>query len=224
MATFGLVHGGAHGAWCWERVVAALEAAGQSAVAVDLPCDDEDAGAAEYAALVTESLRTSGDDVVLVGHSLGGLTLPLVAQSRPVRHLIFVAALLPVPGQSLRDQQALEPEMMFPYAGGPAGLRDRFYNTCAREDADRAMALMRPQALKPFVETTPLRSWPEVPSSYVLCTEDRACNPDWGRRAARDRLGVDAVELEGTGHSPFMDRPAELVQLFLRLTGERAAA
>lgn len=223
--TFALVHGGAHGAWCWERVVAALDARGHRAVAVDLPCEDEDAGAGEYAALVVDALAGADGPVVVVGHSLGGLTTPLVAAARPVRGLVFVAALLPVPGKSLRDQQQLEPEMMFPYRGGRAGLRERFYATCSPEDADLAMSRIREQALKPYVESTPLAAWPDVPSTYVVCELDRACNPEWARRAARERLGVEPVELAGTGHSPFLDRPNELAGLLVahaRATAEPA--
>jgi pimeloyl-ACP methyl ester carboxylesterase len=131
--------------------------------------------------------------------------------------MVFISGLLPSPGLSLRDQQAAEPEMMFPYRGGVAGLRERFYHRCEPEDADRAMTLLRRQALKPFVETTPLAAWPELPSSYVLGTEDRACNPDWSRRAARERLGVEPIELEGSDHSPFLSRPDELARLLVEL-------
>lgn len=219
--TFALVHGGAHGAWCWDRVVAELARAGHRGVAADLPCDDDGAGAAEYAAVVVASLADAVGRVAVVAHSLGGLTAPLVAAARPVERLVFLAALLPVPGKSLREQQAEEPEMMFPYSGGPEGLRGRFYNTCSPEDAARAMSLIRPQSLTPFVEKTPLQRWPHIPCSYVVCSEDRACNPAWARAAARARLGVEPRELAGTGHSPFLDRPQELTALLLELADAR---
>jgi pimeloyl-ACP methyl ester carboxylesterase len=219
-ATLGLVHGGAHGAWCWERLVPELEARGHVAVAPDLPCDDDSAGAAEYADVVSTALSGSNGNVVLVAHSLGGLTAPLVAERRPVVRMVFVAGLLPVPGKSFRDQQAEEPDILFPYRGGRPGLRDRFFGNCSAEDADWAMARIRDQALKPFTEPTPLRAWPDVPSSYVICTDDRACNPAWSRRAARNRLGVEPIELIGSDHSPFHSRPAELADLLVRLATE----
>jgi pimeloyl-ACP methyl ester carboxylesterase len=219
--TFALVHGGAHGSWCWARVVDALHEGGHRGIAVDLPCEDDQAGAAEYAAVVSRSLSGIDDAVVVVGHSLGGLTIPLVALTRPVARLIFVAALLPVPGKSLRDQQAVEPHMMFPYSGGRPGLRDRFYNTCSPEDTDEAMTRIRDQALKPYIEPSPLSQWPAVPCSYIVCGEDHACNPDWARSAARERLGTEPIELSGTGHSPFIDRPAELAGLLVELAAGR---
>ena len=49
MATFGLVHGSWHGAWCWERLVPELEARGHRAVAVDLPAEDPAAGLTRHA-------------------------------------------------------------------------------------------------------------------------------------------------------------------------------
>jgi pimeloyl-ACP methyl ester carboxylesterase len=46
---------------------------------------------------------------------------------------------------------------------------------------------------------------------WLVCRDDRATNPAWGRRAAMERLGSTAVELDG-GHSPFLTRPVELAQ------------
>lgn len=215
--TFALVHGGAHGAWCWERLVPELAAAGHRSVAMDLPCEDETAGAAEYADVVVQALDDVDTPIVLVAHSLGGLTAPLVASIVPVRLTVFVCGLLPVPGKSFRDQQESEPDIMFPYRGGPPGLRDRFYHRCAPADADRAMRRLRRQALRPFVELSPLERWPAGPAAYVLCTEDRACNPDWSRRAVPERLGIEPIELSGSDHSPFLSRPADLAAILLDL-------
>lgn len=215
MTTFGLVHGGAHGAWCWERLIPELERRGRRAIAPDLPCSDESAGASEYAEVILDSLADVDDDVVLVGHSLGGLVLPLVAGARPTERMVFVCGLLPKPGLSFRDQQAVEPDILFPYRGGRPGLRDRFYAQCPPELADWAMGRLRDQALKPYVEVTPLVAWPEVPSTYILCTEDQACNPAWSRRAARERLGIEPIELAGSDHSPFLGRPSILADLLV---------
>jgi pimeloyl-ACP methyl ester carboxylesterase len=207
--TFALIHGGAHGAWCWTRLIAELERAGHRAVAMDLPCEDNDAGAADYARAVLGALPDDDEPIVVVAHSLGGLTAPLVPAARATRCLIFVSALLPEPGRTFRDQQEDE-EIMFPYHGGFAGLRDRFFNRCKPADADWAMSRLRRQSETPFTETTPLAAWPDVPLAYVFSSDDRAVSPDWSRRAARERLAVEPVELVGADHSPFLSRPAEL--------------
>ena len=71
---------------------------------------------------------------------------------------------------------------------------------------------LRPQAYGVLNEITPMTAWPDVARSSIVCRDDRAINPDWVRAAARDRLGVEAIELEG-GHSPFLVRPAELARV-----------
>ena len=78
MTTFALVHGGGHGGWCWERVAPLLESRGYQVATPDLPIDDVKAGAAQWAEAVVESLRDCDDDVVVVGHSMGGLAIPVV--------------------------------------------------------------------------------------------------------------------------------------------------
>ena len=84
------------------------------------------------------------------------------------------------------------------------------------------MARLRRQSLTPFAEITPLRRWPAVPSAYLVGTQDHATNPDWARRAARERLGVDAIELTGSDHSPFLNRPAELADLLISLAASQS--
>ena len=106
MTTFALVHGAWHGAWCWERLVGPLERRGHGALAIDLPVDDVDAGNGEYADVVAAFTAPAGDDVILVGHSLNGLILPLVAARRPVAALVYLCAFLPLEGKSLDDQFA----------------------------------------------------------------------------------------------------------------------
>jgi len=227
MATFGLVHGAWHGAWCWERLIPELAARGHQAVAMDLPCEDPEAGAARYAEVVDAALPRT-DDLVLVGHSLGGLTIPLVAVRRPVRLLAFLCAALPVPGQSLEEQVAADPTLYAPgYATHPGrvvhpdgstswasadSVREVFYHDCAPADVARAWPRLRRQSRAPRREPCPLLAWPEVPRVSIVAREDHAVNPVWARRAARERLGVAPIELAGS-HSPFLSRPAELAAL-----------
>src|SRR3954447_8046026 len=113
MTTFALVHGAWHGAWCWGLLVPELESLGHRVVAVDLPCDDPRATFSTYADIVVSALDGEpSDDIVLVGHSLGGLTVPLVAARRPVQHMVFVSALIAVPGRSFLDQTRADRDMM----------------------------------------------------------------------------------------------------------------
>ena len=237
MATFGLVHGAGHGAWCWERLIPILEALGHRALAMDLPCEDPTAGATRYAEIVDRALPPARD-LVLVGHSLAGLTIPLVAARRPVRRLVFLCAIVPEFGRSLLDQVRANPDLYHPVSRSHPGrltaadgtvtfrdaaaARDVFYQDCSPEDVRWAFARLRPQAAAPRREACPLSAWPPGERAYVLCRQDHAIAPDWSRRVAKERLGVEAIELDGS-HSPFIAQPAVLAGVLDRLAGERAA-
>jgi pimeloyl-ACP methyl ester carboxylesterase len=228
LTVFALIHGGWHGGWAWEHVVAELERAGHGAVAPDLPCEDVEADAPDYARVVLDAVGDA-EDVVVVGHSLGGLTAPLVAAARPVRQLVLLAALLPEPGLSLIDQLKAERGILtFP----PEALthddqrRSRWtdaevaatsmYSDCPALVAAAAFARLRTQAAAPQVRPARLQAWPDVPTEYIVCTADRVVSPAWGARRAGE-LGLPVSELP-SGHSPMLSRPAELAELLLRYT------
>jgi pimeloyl-ACP methyl ester carboxylesterase len=227
VTTFALVHGAWHGAWCWERLTPELERRGHAVVAVDLPCDDPAATFADYAGVVVAALDGADGDVVVVGHSLGGLTIPLVAARRPVRALAYLCALVPIPGASLAEQLRAEPETFVP--GYDAGLtidaerrtsrwadflvaRERLYGDCPEPDARWAFERLRPQASGGNRVPCPLDALPDVPAISIVSAADRTVAPGWSQHVARERLGVAPVELAGD-HSPFLSRPAELAAL-----------
>ena len=225
MTALVLVHGSYHGAWCWERLAPELERLGHTVTAVDLPISDPAAGASEYADAVAAEVDWF-EPPVIIGHSTGGLTIPIVAARRPVRQLVFLAAMLPKPGMSANEQRAAEPIDGAGPSGsaewtdlgedvwlvGPNTATEMFFPDAAPADAAWAAGQLRPQSYRPMNEVTPLTAWPDVPSAYIVCRDDRAVSPDWARRAARDRLGIEPVEIDG-GHSPFITRPMELAAL-----------
>jgi len=94
-----LVHGSYSGAWVWEQVRPDLEERGNRVTAIDLPVSDPNAGAGAYARTIIEAVDWT-EPPVLVGHSMSGLVVPVVAAARPVRRLVFVAAFLARPGVS----------------------------------------------------------------------------------------------------------------------------
>lgn len=225
--TFVLVHGAFHGAWCWELVVKELEARGHEAIAVDLPAEEPSAGAARCAEVVAAAAGGAADPVV-VGHSMGGVVIPVVATMMPVARLVFVAGLVPRPGMAMNDIRAAEPvdaptdleNPEFEHLGdgvwrvGPNTARRLFYHDVPDDLAAWAIARLRPQAYLTLRETTPLESWPDTPADYIVCRDDRAVNAEWGRMVARDQLGTIAREIDG-GHSPFLTRPAELAEMLV---------
>ena len=107
MSTFALVHGAWHGAWCWERLTPEVEALGHRVITMELPVDDSSASFEDYADVVCAAVAdVDGDELVLVGHSLAGHTVPLVAARRPIRRLVYLCALVPIPGQSFVQQMS----------------------------------------------------------------------------------------------------------------------
>jgi pimeloyl-ACP methyl ester carboxylesterase len=232
MSTFALVHGAWHGAWCWERLTPELKALGHRVIAMDLPIDDGSASFDDYADVVCGAVRdVPGDDLILVGHSLAGLTIPLVAAQRPMKRLVYVCALLPIPGQSLAQQMAEDTEMLNPDYSQGLSEKDvegrrvwidkelaqfHMFGDCDDETASSALAQLCPQATNPYRLPCSLSALPAVDSTYVVCTDDKLVNPDWSRRSAPERLRADVVELPGS-HSPFLSRPRDLAELLDRL-------
>lgn len=227
MTTFALVHGAWHGAWCWERLIPELNGRGHRAIAMDLPCDDPAATFETYADVVLGAMEAETDDVVLVGHSMAGQTIPLVAAQREVRRLIYLCSLLPLPGKSLVDQFVSDEDMLHPeYAAGLSEpdadgrsawvdvdvARRCLFADCDEATAREAFVRLRPQSPAPYGVPCSLESLPDVPSTYVVCAQDRLVQPEWSRRAAAERLNADLAELPGS-HSPFLSRPAELADL-----------
>ncbi len=220
-----LVHGSYHGAWCWDFLRPELERRGHRVITMDLPISDPTLGAADYAKAVEDALDPDSEPI-LVGHSMAGLVIPLVAASRPVRRLIFLAAFLPVPGKSANDQRSSEAiDGRVPPASaewtdlgddvwmvGPNTATELFFHEAPAAVARWATQRLRAQSYSVLKEITPLTAWPDVESRSIVCREDRAINPAWVRAAARERLGSEAIELPGA-HSPFLTRPRELAQV-----------
>ena len=229
MTTFALVHGAWHGAWCWERLARELTAAGCQVVAVDLPCEDVSAGCREYAEVVLESLAdAAGEDVVLVAHSAGGLTVPVVACAMPVSAMVFVCALLPQPAQSCADQIAREDILLREYQAGvdvdsegrrrwfdPQIASHTMYSGCTDADAAWAFAQLRAQASTIYDERSPLTVWPDVPVIDVRGGDDQIVSPTWAVEAVPARLGVRSIMLPEAGHTLIVSHARQLADILL---------
>ncbi len=219
MATFVLIPGAGSDSWYWHRVTPLLRAAGHDAVAVDLPCDDDAAGLAEYADAVVTAIGDHGD-VVLVAQSMAGFTAPLVCTRVPVRLMILVAAMVPRPGERPADWWANigaeEARLAAARAGGwdPDDLEALFLHDVPAEIAAAGAAHLHEQSDTPFAKPWPLAAWPDVPTRFLLCRDDRFFPTEFQRRVVGERLGIVPDELD-SGHLPALAHPEELTYRLL---------
>lgn len=238
-----LVHGAWHDGSCWAPVGELLAERGHDVVAVDLPSDRPGASTDEYVHAVLAAAGPQGR-VVLVGHSLGGLSVPVAAQRLgPDRAaaLVLVAALVPLPGSSWADRTRAEPGIMAagfgrgqvrgddgttswpPDAAATnlyAGVADELAATGTQDGpaaVAAAVAAIRPQDWTLTREVTPLTEWPAVRTVQVVCAADRVVDPQWSRTGGVVP-GAEVVELAG-GHFPMLTRPAELADLLAGVVG-----
>jgi pimeloyl-ACP methyl ester carboxylesterase len=181
-------------------------------VAVDLPCEDDSAGWWDYADAVAEAVGERGD-LVVAAHSLGGFTAPLVSARVPVRELVLVAAMVPRPGETGSEWwSASGYEAAVEGTDMPDDEVELFYNRTPPELVEQAKAYWRDQSGTPMGEPLPRDAWPDVPTRYVLSSQDRTFPAGFVRGMVRDRLGIEPEEVDGD-HCPFLSRPKELAEL-----------
>jgi len=226
LSLFCLVHGSAQSAAGWKLLVSELEARGHRGICVDLPTDEPAASANRYADLIADVVPEMEAPIV-VAHSASGLFLPLLPARVKVARLVYLAAVIPQPGQSFMDQYKSAPEMYSPGFAGkdptkdPELARHFLFHDCEAEVATWALSTLRLMyAKQAALEMTPLQAWPHVPVSYISCTEDRTINPVWWENAARERLGIEPIRIRA-GHAPYVSRPAELAEILVGLVGSR---
>lgn len=232
-ATVVLVHGAFHGAWCWDRVVPLLEARGVPVIAFDLPGHGDDPaspgdlyGHADALRAVLEGLD---GPVVVVGHSYGGAVVSDGAAGVPsVAHLVYLAAIVADEGETMTtidvegaslglegDVSEVPTAMTMDDDGflvvDPVLAVGAFYADCSPDDVDFALGRLSPQ--NPVTFAQPLRgaAWRTVPSTYVVCDDDRAVSVPF-QRALATRT-TERVEMP-TSHSPFFSAPEAIADLF----------
>lgn len=226
MPSFLLVHGGAHGAWCWDRVVPLLtrDRRVEHVLAVDLPghgrrldaMPQSDISLDDYVdSVVADILAANLQDIVLVGHSLAGITIPHVAARIParIRRLVYLSTTNPALGRSVLDEMQTNP--LSPISRGI----DTTAAFCSDLDAattDWLRGRLGPQPMGPMeAKATRVAGPPEIPSTYVLLENDEVLPPAYQLEHAR-RIGVDEIVRMAAGHSAFASRPQELAELLLR--------
>lgn len=237
MATFVLVHGSWHGAWCWYRIIPRLRAGGHTVIAPDLSALGADKTPIAEVTLdrwrddVIRAMEAAMEPVILVGHSRGGLIISAVAEACPerIRKLVYLTAFILRDGENLfavssEDQDTLlkgSLQMSGDMLSGTvndAVIDEAFYGNCPAEDIALARTLLQPEPLKPLMTPVHLTAarYGRVPRVSIECTADKAISIDAQRRMVARTPCERVLSLE-TDHSPFFSMPDQLVEQLVSL-------
>lgn len=228
-----LVHGSWHGGWCWAGVIAELEMLGQRAFAVDLPghgasgFDRSKVTLPIYVDSVTRFIEDNDlHDVVLAGHSMGGLVIAGVMLKIP-RHLkrvIYVSGMVPrdgerpieslppIPGaEEAIAAAASRPDRSVPIEPIARQFRDYFMQDASRDLQDFVIAALSPQPLAPMAEPVSMKGLDtsRVPQSYLICDDDIAPNGqpgNWNPTFVK-RLRNPTTQTIKSGHEVMFTQP-----------------
>ena len=233
MSTYFFLHGAMRGAWLWDRIKPVMEKAGATVIAYDLPGHgtrvNERAGVTMSAYIndVLHTIRKNDmKDIVLVGHSMSGIVTSKIADEEPgrIRHLVYLAAVVPQDGDALIDlltperQESLRKlEGKVQELFGPIeALRPNYFTDQTGADQEFYLKQLTPQPLAVFFEKIRLNRFYRlsIPKTYIMGLRDKALPPDLTRQFAA-RLGVMPVEIDA-GHDMMVVRPEETAAVLLR--------
>jgi pimeloyl-ACP methyl ester carboxylesterase len=239
MANFVLVHGAWHGAWCWQRVSAGLQTAGHRVHAVTLT------GLGERAHLLSPAINLDThindvinliaaeelSEVVLAVHSYAGMIGTAVADrlGERLKHLVYVDAVVPKPGESWSSTQASatqQQRMAAAQASPSFSIPPPDPKVFGLQGADHAWVQRRQTPHPGNTYQAPLafdvQRVAGVPRTFVSCTQPalptiepsrlRVADPQFWDGAWRPNSAF--VELK-TGHDPMISAPAALTQILL---------
>ncbi len=230
MSTYVLIHGGCHGAWCWDKVTPLLKQGGHTVVAPDLPGRGKDSTPMVQVTLqscadrVCEVISQQSEPVILAGHSMGGRVISQAAEQCPnyVSILVYVTASLlrngevktpPIEGvgTTLHSQSLITFEDGLLVTHGEEALKELLYHDCTDEDVEWAKSMLVPEALA--ILQTPIRvtekNYGRIPRVYIECLQDNAILPET-QKQMYTRMPCQRVISMNTSHMPMLSAPLEL--------------
>jgi pimeloyl-ACP methyl ester carboxylesterase len=230
MTTVVLVHGAFHDAWCWEQVRSALDERGVANLAPDLPLGGLDVDADTVRAV----LDAVDGPVVLCGHSDGGMVISQAASGRDdVDRLVYLCAVQVETDDELAAD--MRPTLLMEHLvhgdDGALSVDLEHAAECFYHDVDPALAATAVARLRPMpagiggtsgagADVRP-PAWQSIPSTYVVCTDDRTLHPDSQRSMARH---ADDVVSWDTSHSPMLSQPELVADLLAALAAQYTGA
>lgn len=241
MATFVLVHGAWHGGWCWQKVIPFLEAAGYEVYAPTLTGLAEraselspDVGLETHIQDVVGLLEEKNlQNVVLVGHSYGGMVITGVVDAVPERiaHLVYLDTFVPRDGESMVDVSRLVVRLLLRKQTCADGWRvdsQGTYGVTTEPDRSWVLSKVTPQPLKTFEQPLHLRNPAIVstkPRTHIDCTGGGSffllmrslMRHVLVRRALPPTDAGWLLRQLPTGHDAMITMPRELADLLLEV-------
>lgn len=236
--TYVIVPGAWQAPYAWAAVKANLEKEGNKVIVVELPGHGADQTAPQtitmdlYRDKVISAINSVNGKVVLVGHSLGGVVISEVAEKVPakIEKLIYIAAFLPVSGQTLfqiasTDQNSLLGMSLSPSSDGFSlelpreKLADIFIQDGTSDAKNLVLNNYRSEPGRPFNDTVKLTqaNYGSVPKYYIHTLQDHAVTYSLQQRM----LAATPVQAEfqlNTSHSPFLSKPDSVAILFKKIS------
>ncbi|WP_329410538.1 alpha/beta fold hydrolase [Nocardia vinacea] len=211
-----LVHGAWHGSWCWSMVADKLRPLGHTVTAVDL----HRGTLAGDTQAVQEAIDNIGTPAIVCGHSYGGA---VITGLRPelIRHAIYLAAIMPdatesvlsIMGGSLSAVVDLR-EDGASCVIAPDTARTMFFGDCDIAVQNDAIVRLVPQQTRHFADPPGRALWRDIPTTYVVCTDDKAIAPDQQVRMSQQATYSQSWP---TSHSPFLSSPERVADVLAEL-------
>ena len=226
------VHGACvqDGPWWWHRAAAVLASRGVSSAAPALPSCGETGVAAgtggpgldDDVAAVRGELQRADEATVVVAHSYGGIVVAEAAAGiGTVRHLLLISSYLPEVGESLSSFSGPGPAPFLDVDldAGTIGVRPEMLAETFMHDSpelvDDATRRLARQSLSITQQPVRASAWQQVPTTYLVCKQDRGTPAERQREFAARAQTV--VELDA-GHHPFLAQPKPVADLLLELS------
>ncbi|KAI8913747.1 Alpha/beta hydrolase fold-1 [Powellomyces hirtus] len=167
-------------------------------------------------------------DVVVVGHSYGGMVITAGAATAPnVKHLVYLTAFVPLEGQSLmacsaQIQRENQPQVVDIHRDEgyvslkPETVRQVFYHDLPEETYSRVLPTLKNQSLASFAQVPTAFAYKTIPATYIVATEDPSLVPEL-QRWMIEQAGIQNVVEIPTGHSPYLSQPKVVADTLAKL-------
>jgi len=235
MRNYYLVHGAWHGSWCYNKLTPILEKSGSNIYLCDLPghytnkADFSKITLNTYVNHVCDFIQKNiPGEVILVGHSMGGMVISQVAENLPgkISNLVYISAFVPGKDSSLADEEKMGKQptvslkMSIDMDNFAIKLKNEdcislFYNQCNQKDVKFALSNIQDQPLLAFNSKVSLgNNFDGVHKTYIECLNDAAILIEDQRRMNASCQKIITLDSD---HSPFFCATKELAEILINV-------